>query len=143
VVSNVVAHAPENPVFDLPSHALRIVLPDGRLSPVRLEGAVREVPSDDPDCGYAVRSVGVEVPMAGFVPSGRWVLRIGYYTDTDGFMSIGVAGSTQRFPVRDGLNAVDLVVEGEFDGFRATLEDPDATLCLTDASAGVPRPDRS
>lgn len=143
MVSTVLAQAPENPVFDLPSHALRIVLPDGRLSPVRLEGAVRETPSQDPDCGYAVRSVGVEVPMAGFVPSGRWVLRIGYYTDTDGFLSIGVAGRTQRFPVRDGLNAVDLVVEGEFDGFRATLEDPDATLCLTDASAGVPRPDRS
>jgi hypothetical protein len=140
-VSSVIAYAPESPVFDLPSHALRMVGDDGRIVPLHLEGAVRTVVSDDRACGYPVRDDGTWVPMRASVPPGRWVLRIGYYTDRDGFATVDVAGSTQRFAVRDGLNAIELVVEGGFDGFLATLEGHESTLCLTNASAGVPLPD--
>jgi len=138
-VSSVIGYAPENPVFDLPSHSLRMVRDDGTLAPVILEGAVVSAPSADAACGYPVRSDGTEVPMQAQVPLGRWVLRIGYYTSADGYATIDVAGTTQRFAVRTGLNAVQLVVEGAFDRFRMTLGQPDATLCLTDAAAGVPR----
>jgi hypothetical protein len=78
--------------------------------------------------------------MAGSVPFGRWVLRIGYYTASDGFATIDVAGQTFRFAVRNGLQAVDVVVLGAFDGFQATIDDHEATLCLTNATAGVPQP---
>lgn len=139
-VSSVVGLAPENPVFDLPSHSLRMVRDDGTLAPVVLEGAVVSAPSADERCGYPVRADGTEVPMQGQVPLGRWVLRIGYYTSTDGYATVDVAGTSQRFAVRSGLNAVQLVVEGAFDRFRMTLGQPDVTLCLTDAAAGVPRP---
>jgi hypothetical protein len=140
-VSRVVGYAPENPVFDLPSHALRMVREDGHLSTIVLDGAVPSAPSEDPECGYPVRGEGTRVPMAAEVPFGRWVLRIGYYTNADGFMSVDVAGGQQRFAVRHGLNVVDLVVVGTFDGFDATLESQDSALCLTDASAGTPRPE--
>lgn len=139
-VSSVVGYAPENPVFDLPSHSLRVVRDDGTLAPVILEGAVVSAPSADEACGYPVRSDGTEVPMQAQVPLGRWVLRLGYYTSTEGYATVDVAGTTQRFAVRTGLNAVQLVVEGAFDRFRVTLGQANATLCLTDAAAGVPRP---
>ena len=115
-VSTVVGVAPEKPVFDLPSHALRMVRDDGTLAPTL-------------------------IPMQAVVPSGRCVLRIGYYTNVDAFATIQVAGTQQRFAVRSGLHSIDVVVNGGFINFRATLEDPDATLCLTNASAGVPRPE--
>ncbi|MET3960315.1 hypothetical protein ABIE44_000249 [Marmoricola sp. OAE513] len=140
-VRNVVGYAPERPVFDLPSHALRMVREDGSLAKVALEGPVRTKASDDEQCGYPVRSTGTLVPMEADVPDGRWVLRIGYYTSADGFADLDVAGGHQRFAVRSGLNAVDVVVNGGFTNFRMTLEDPTTTLCLTDASAGVPRPE--
>lgn len=140
VVSKVVGYAPENPVFDLPSHALRMVRDDGHLVPVGLLGAVTSAPSANRACGYPVRADGTWVPMASKVGFGLWVLRIGYYTNADGFLTIGVAGGTQRFAVRDGLNVVDLVVRGGFDGFEATLEGHDTALCLTNATAGVPTP---
>lgn len=138
-VSSVIGTAPENPVFDLPSHTLRMVREDGTLAPVILEGAVVSAPSEDLRCGYPVRADGTEVPLQAEVPLGRWVLRIGYYTSIDGFATVDVAGTSKRFAVRSGLNAVQLVVEGAFDRFRMTLGQPDATLCLTDAAAGVPR----
>ncbi len=142
-VSSVIGTAPENPVFDLPSHVLRIVRDDGSVAPVLLEGAVVSAPSDDMNCGYPVRVAGTDVPMQAQVPAGRWVLRISYYTSVEGYATVDVAGTSQRFAVRPGLNAVQLVVEGAFDRFRMTLGpvpgQPEATLCLTDAAAGVPR----
>lgn len=78
--------------------------------------------------------------MTGQVPPGRWVVWIGYYTGADGFAVVDIAGASQRFAVRSGLNAVQLVVEGGFDRFRMTLDQAGGTLCLTDAAAGVPRP---
>lgn len=137
-VSTVLSPAPEKPVFDLPSHTLRAVREDGTLAPVQLSGAVATAPSVDQACGYPVRANGTLVPMAAQVPGGRWVLRIGYYTNVDAFAEVLVAGSRQRFAVRSGLQSVDLVVNGAFPNFRMTLEDPTATLCLTNASAGVP-----
>lgn len=137
--STVLAYAPEHPVFDLPSQFLRIVRDDGSLAPVVLDGAVGMVPSADLRCGYPVRATGTDVRMQGRVPDGRWVLRLGYYTSTDGYAVVEVAGSTQRFAVRSGLHAVQLVVRGSFDRFRIAIEQPEATLCLADASAGVPR----
>lgn len=139
-LSSVVGYAPENPVFDLPSHTMRIAREDGSLAPVVLEGAVVSAPSADAACPYPVRSSGTEVPMTGQVPPGRWVVRIGYYAGADGFAVVDVAGTRQRFAVRSGLNAVQLVVEGGFDRFRMTLDQAGATLCLTDAAAGIPRP---
>lgn len=140
-VRNVVGYAPERPVFDLPSHALRMVRDDGSLAKIELEGPARSAPSEDKQCGYPVRSTGTLVPMETAVPAGRWVLRIGYYTSADGFAELDVAGGHQRFAVRSGLHAVDVVVDGAFTNFRMTLEDPTTTLCLTDASAGVPHPE--
>ncbi|MCZ4498238.1 MAG: hypothetical protein JWQ74_791 [Marmoricola sp.] len=139
-VSAVVGYAPENPVFDLPSHVLRMVRDDGSLAPVELTGVVRNEPSKDKACGYPVRAAGTLVPMQAAVPDGRWVLRLGYYTNAEGYAVVQVAGTTQRFAVRSGLQAVDLVVNGAFTNVRMTLESADATLCLTDASAGVPHP---
>ena len=139
-VSRVVGYAPESPVFDLPSHALRMVRDDGHLATVALGSTVASEPSGNSACGYPVRTAGTWVPMASEVPFGHWVLRIGYYTGAAGFLSVDVAGRSQRFAVRDGLNVVDLVVRGRFKGFKATLEGRDTALCLTDAEAGVPRP---
>lgn len=137
--STVLAYAPEHPVFDLPSQFLRIVRGDGSLAPVVLDGAVGMVPSPNKQCGYPVGARGTDVRMQGRIPDGRWVLRLGYYTGTDGYAVIEVAGRTQRFAVRSGLNAVQVVVSGSFAEFHLAIEEPDATLCLADASAGVPR----
>ncbi|RNL64931.1 hypothetical protein EFK50_02820 [Nocardioides marmoriginsengisoli] len=140
-VSTVLGQAPERPVFDLPSHSLRMVRDDGSLAPIVLEGPVRTEPSDDKACGYPVRTGGTLIPMQAEVPDGRWVLRLGYYTSADGFAVLDVVGTRYRFAVRSGLHALDVVVNGGFTNFRVTLESAATTLCLTDAAAGVPRPE--
>lgn len=138
VVSSVIGLAPENPVFDLPSLKLRFVRPDGTLAPVALQGAVEAGPGESEECPFPVRDDGIEVPLQGTVPDGRWVLRIGYYTGTEGFVTAEVAGTTERFAVRSGLHAQQLVVEGSFDRVTLTFEQAGATVCVTDLSAGVP-----
>ncbi|HYN67069.1 MAG TPA: hypothetical protein VES93_09285 [Ornithinibacter sp.] len=137
-VSTVLARAPESPVFDLPSHRLRIVRPDGSLSPVVLTGSVEMEPTDDEACPRPVRLSGAAVPFQRTVPPGRWVLRLGYYTATSGLAVVDVAGQRIEVPVQAGLNAVDVLVTAGFDQVWLSLEHPSDTLCLATATVGVP-----
>lgn len=139
-VSTVLARAPENPVFDLPSHRLRIVRDDGSLSPVVLGGSVDMEPTDDEACPRPVRFAGATVPFQRTVPPGRWVVRLGYYTANPGLAVVDVAGQRLEVPVQAGLNAVDVPVTAGFDELRLSLEHPTDTLCLATATVGVPRP---
>ena len=138
--STVLRTAPEKPVFDLPSQRLRMVDASGHLVPVVLEGAVEAKTTDNAACPYPVRFEGVDVPMAGRIPQGRWVVRLGYYTSQDSVAVVDVAGTQVLVPVRSGLNATDVVVTGSFDEFRMSLQHPSATLCLATATVGVPTP---
>ena len=137
-VSTVLARAPENPVFDLPSHRLRIVRPDGSLSPVALTGSVEMEPTDDEICPRPVRLSGAAVPFQRTVPPGRWVVRLGYYTATPGLAVLDVGGQRIEVPVQSGLNAVDVPVTAGFDQVWLSLEHPTDTLCLATATVGVP-----
>lgn len=137
-VSTVLARAEEVPPFDLPSQRLRLVSASGRLVPVVLGGPVAMRPGEDEACPRAVRSSGAWVPLAGVVPPGRWVARVGYYTASAGLMTMDVAGQRIEVPVQSGLNATDVVVEGSFDQFLLRLDDDTATLCLASLEVGVP-----
>lgn len=137
-VSTVLDRAPESPVFDLPSHRLRIVRDDGSLSPVVLTGTVEMEPTDDEACPRPVRFAGTAVPFQRSVPQGRWVLRLGYYTANPGLAVLDVAGQRIEVPVQSGLNAVDVPVTAGFDELRLSLEHPSDTLCLATATVGVP-----
>ena len=137
-VSTVLARAPESPVFDLPSQRLRIVRPDGSLSPVVLTGSVEMEPTDDEACPRPVRLSGAAVPFQRTVPPGRWVVRLGYYTATPGLAVVDVAGQRIEVPVQTGLNAVDVPVTAGFDQIWLSLEHPTDTLCLATATVGVP-----
>ena len=57
-ISTVVGIAPEDPVFDLPSYATRMVDPAGRLRSINLVGAVADVPPRDRACGHRVTADG-------------------------------------------------------------------------------------
>ena len=137
-VSTVLARAPENPVFDLPSHRLRLVREDGALRPVALAGSVEMVATDDEACPRPVRLAGAAVPFERTVPPGRWVVRLGYYTAESGLAVVDVAGQRIEVPVQSGLNAVDVPVTAGFDELRVSLEHPTSTLCLATATVGVP-----
>ena len=138
--STVLRTVPEKPVFDMPSQRLRMVDPSGHLVPVLLGGAVEARPAENAACPYPVRFEGVDVPMAGRIPQGRWVLRLGYYTSQDSVAVLDVAGTQVLVPVRAGLNATDVVLTASFDDFRMSLQHPTATLCLATATVGVPTP---
>lgn len=141
-ISTVLSAAPEQPVFDVASHALRYVTDSGRLAPVALQGGVRMVPSENTTCGYPVRATGRHVDFQQTVPPGRWVLRLGYYTNVDSFGTVAAGGVAVRFPVRRGLNAVDVPLTATFDRMEVSIEAPDATLCLAAAEAGTAVPRR-
>lgn len=137
-VSTVLARADEVPAFDIPSHRLRTVTATGALVPVPLAAPVPMAPGDDPACPWPVGPSGAVVPLRGPVPAGRLVARVGYYTGSAGLVSMDVAGRRVDVPVRSGLNAVDVVVEGPFDRIALRLEGVSGTVCVASLDVGRP-----
>ena len=88
-VSTVVGIAPEDPVFDLPSYATRMVDPAGRLRAIDLVGAVADVPPRDRACGHRVTADGfTRVRLTEPTGSGKQVARISFYTSAEGFLVV-------------------------------------------------------
>jgi hypothetical protein len=146
-VSTVVGTAPEDPVFDLPSHTMRIVDPAGRLRPLALVGTVSDEPTPDVDCVHPVTADRVTtVHLARPSGSGRQVARIAYYTDASGFLSVvSNGGGVASLPLRRDLNVADVVVDGPIDELELRLEGPsdapqDATVCVVGVLVGFPTP---
>jgi hypothetical protein len=143
-VSNVVGTAPEDPVFDLPTHNLRMVDAAGRLRPVALEGAVSDVKTSDRDCVHHVeRDRLTPVRLEDPAPDGKLVARISYFTATPGVLVVATPDARASLALRSGLNMADIVVQGPLDGLdlrlRPTVEAP-SDVCVVDVVVGHPTP---
>ncbi|MCD4526403.1 hypothetical protein [Nocardioides sp. cx-173] len=144
-VSTMVGIAPESPVFDLPSHRMRMVGSDGRLRPIDLVASARSEPTDDEACGYPITRDGGVIPLAEPMSGERMVARISYYTAAKGMLRVAASGDEQAVPLRGGLNVVDLVVRGDVDALEMSLLDEDAgdevgTVCVVAVEVGYPVP---
>lgn len=140
-VSTVLANAPENPVFDIPSRAMRVPDQEGRLRPVVLAfpTEMEPVPRDD-DCGYHVTPGGVTIPFVETAEADRWVLRLEYFGNLRTTLQIETDGDTQAVAIRPGAASVDAVVSGDIDEVRLALDATAGTVCVTSATVGFPQP---
>jgi hypothetical protein len=143
-VSNVVGTAPEHPVFDIPSHTLRIADASGRLRPVMVVTPVTDVATSDRACVHHVTATqAAHVQLEGPTGEGRLVARVSYYTATPGILVVTAPNGAQSLSLRPGLNVADLVVEGSFHklemGLSPTVEDP-SDVCVVRVEVGFPAP---
>lgn len=138
-VSAVLNRAPERPVFDLPSHSLRLVGPGGGLIPVTLSGPVSVVGDADEVCPYPIRQAPTTLTLTTPVGAGRRVLRLGYYTAAPVLLVVDVGTQRATVQLLGGLNALDIPLTAGFGSFTAYLEDPSATVCLATVEVGEPR----
>lgn len=140
-LSVVLATAPENPVFDVPTTRLRMVNPQGRITDVALVGTVAARAPQDAACGYHVTAAPTTVPLDGRIDARRQVLRMGFYTDTPTTATVAVGDRTYRVAVGAGLGAADVVVSGaEADSVTLSIDHPDATLCVPSLQVGFATP---
>jgi hypothetical protein len=145
-VSTVVGSAPEDPVFDLPTYAMRIVDATGRLRSINLVGTVSDVRTRDRVCVHRVDADRVtRVELAEPSAPGKQVVRISYYTSASGFLRVTTPDGEVSLPLRTELNVADLVVEGPVEDLGMRLDSPgdaaaDATVCVVDVVVGFPTP---
>lgn len=139
-VSTVLSRAPERPVFDLPSHSLRLVGPGGTLMPVSLRWPVTVRGNSASACPFALRQEPTTLALVSPVAPGRRVLRLGYYTAAPELLVLDIGPDRITVPLQGGLNAVDIPVTSGFGTFTAYLEDPVATVCLATVEVGEPHP---
>ena len=141
-VSTVLARAPENPVFDVPSESMRIADEKGRLRDLSLVfgTGMEKPPRRQRDCGYPVTAQETVIPLRDTATRDHDVMRIGYYTSTRGNMTVRYGDAQQVVPVTPGLRAVSLVVAGSFDEVGLTFDVAPGTVCVAALDVGFPVP---
>ncbi len=143
-ISTLVGIAPESPVFDTPSHAMRIVDAEGRLRPIDLVATVPMRRARDKTCGYPVRSEGATIPLTDEIEGERMVARVAYYTASRGSLEVSAGDTDASATLRQDLNTVELVVSGELDRLTMRLDEQvDAdrepgTVCVVGVWVGFP-----
>ena len=146
-ISTLVGTAPESPVFDRPSHAMRMVDAEGRLRAIDLVSTVSMRSAPDATCGYPVRAEATSIPLKEEVSGERMVARVSYYTASSGTLEVRTdeSGDTDRVALRQDLNTVDLVVSGDLDELTMSLDeqfgdgsDEPGTVCVVGVRVGFP-----
>ncbi|GAB3265194.1 hypothetical protein [Nocardioides dilutus] len=138
-LSRILAPLPESPAFDQPSARLKVVDSGGRLHLVDLFGAIPADNGPVPGCGYPVSSVRKWIPLRVGI-SGRLVVRLGYFTDTETTVEVTGRDHVSVFLARPGPNVmfVPLPFSGEdLTGLHLRVDGP-GTICVSELAAGFP-----
>lgn len=140
LLSAVLSPLREAPVFDSPSPRMRVVGPDGHLQRVVLAGTIAARPGPVYGCGYAVKRRATRVPLAVEI-SGRVVVHLSYFTDTESTVEVRAGSWTSAFLARVGPNELWFAVPDQGTGVRALKlhVDGEATVCVTALEAGLPK----
>jgi arabinofuranan 3-O-arabinosyltransferase len=140
-LSQVLAPDPQRPLFDAATTKLRVVSEDGSLDPVDLEVWLGMQPGPDGPCQYAVRNRAVtRVPLVR-TWTGRSVLQVGYFTDTETDVEVRIEDWVGQFHADAGPNVVYLFPPGDIPlrEFRfQRIGGSPGTLCVADLRIGDP-----
>ena len=140
-LSKVLAPVPERPLFDEPSENLKVVANDGRvedpilLAPAAVErgqrGACRHPIGPDP----ATWRLDHEV-------SGRVLVRVDYFTNIAGRLTLQAGSANELLPVRAGANRVQAMVNVGKRGTRTVALSAKqfgvTVVCVTQIAFGAP-----
>lgn len=146
-ISTLIGLAPEAPIFDQPSYALRIAGEDGRLHPVGLlTPQVVAAPTDRP-CGFRVTSLGTTISLPESIEGDPLVLDLTYFTGVAGSLRIEAGDTDTVAPLRDA-GRLQAVVRGDVDDVRVTLEqelgdrsgEAAGVVCVSGIEVGYPVP---
>lgn len=141
MLSSVLAPLPDVPLFDQPSPDLRVVEADGHLREPFLYDAVAAKDGPVPGCGYALTSRLRTVPLEDPI-GGKFVMRIGYFTQDDGSIEVSVPGHDWSVSVGvvGGPHLTYVVVPdlGEPVTSLRMGSETAQTVCVTGVLAGSP-----
>lgn len=141
MLSQVFRPLPGHPLFDAPSPELRQVDANGHLHEPVLSYPTQMRPGPVTSCGYAVTgrptTIRLEQPVTG-----RAVVRVGYFTDTEVDIAVSASGWKSEFHANPGPNVVWLVVP-DLGGplsqlVLTTTASSSATVCIPSLEAGWP-----
>lgn len=119
---------------------LRAVADDGRIGPVTLAVALRDIPVGDPACRHRVSRWPEGIVLEGPAAFGGWWVRVGYLATGDGAIQVSAGGLTHSTEVRAGFHVLYFRAGDEtFDSIRLGPIAGPASLCTSDVAVGRPQ----
>jgi hypothetical protein len=112
----------------------------GRLRPALITPMRRNVPHEDPGCGYRLEDTPVSIPLDGPVVGGGWWVRLGYLADGESPVTVTAGERVHEGTVRRGLHSLYFRADGRFDEIRLSGLENGVNLCTNDVMLGLPEP---
>ncbi len=110
----------------------------GRLRPAAVPPVRRERPSRTPGCGYRLGPAARTVPLNGPVFGGGWWVRVGYTATRDTTTTVTVGQRTLEVALLEGVHALYLDGEGQYDGLDFGALTGGAAVCVNEVTIGIP-----
>ena len=131
-----------HPRFDLPSTDLRMLDDQGAPRPILLSFPTEAKIKGKSSCGLALQSNDEKsVIFERYVPQGRQLLQVSYFTGGRGVLRITGDNSSQEVGLDEGSDTVSMVFDGGTGALDLKLRDGDGLVCITGVSTGYPVPD--
>ncbi len=140
-LSRVLSPLPEDPLFDEPSEHLKVVADNGRVldpmlfAPATAEGNKRRA------CRFAVTAKPTALRLDDDV-SGDVLVRVDYFTNISGRLTMRLGSGRVVLPVREGANRVQAVVDAGDRPTRTAVLRADqfgaTSVCVTQLAVGAP-----
>lgn len=128
--------------FHFPTTAndrLNIVSSTGEVKPVLINDVRRAEPTDNGKCPYPVKNGRVVVPLDGPVMDFRWWVRITYYSQTAGGLTITAGDLEHETDALTGLHSLFFTAHGDgLDEIVFETEDRGHDLCISELELGIP-----
>ena len=131
---------PNRPAFlglGRPSADLAVIDKAGHFRLASIVG-VPARPGPVAGCGWLLGQRTTTVPLAGRLPSGSWVVRIGYLASAAATTRITAGDTTATAHFQRGLGAVWIGVKGVVTSIRIDGLPAGVTVCTSDTTAGLP-----
>jgi hypothetical protein len=112
----------------------------GRLRPALITPMRRNVPHEDPGCGYRLEDSSVTIPLDGPVMGGGWWVRLGYLADGQSAVTVTAGERVHEGAIKRGLHSLYFRADGRFDEIRLSGLENGTSLCTNDVTLGLPEP---
>ncbi len=135
--SRLLAGAPEDPAYDVPTDQLYTLDDSGHVRPFVLREVTTSVPGPVSGCGYAVDQRGATVLLAHPAFAWDWVVKLSYFTSspTPGVLHFG--GTDVPVQFQAGLHDLYVSVPAGFDRMGVSGLNGGSVVCVANVGVGT------
>jgi hypothetical protein len=122
-----------------PTSRLMDLAADGHLRRSQVTGYPAE-PGPDTGCGWRIEDETVEIPLESDAFYWDWIVALSYDAEEDVTLRLSAGRTSTRLRLAPGGHTVYVRIEGRVSSLRLATEGGSSSVCVEQATVGLPQP---